>query len=1054
MHGSSKPNYIAFALLLGILMILMVLIIPMRPSNVDYLSSQESKDLDTLPVLADTIISNHQDSDTAKIDTAAVFISQSDSIDTATTPAIIPIPQNIKPIEKPKPLEIEKSKEKSDLGAVLGTLLLTIFMVLLLAYAVFKIVTKRWEYREEKELMAKINLNSPIATASYEPSDWDFKFVEIQNAPPTINEPLEEQKKDNLAENKTAQTRSYTANIVNSTPPLSTKKTMPLWLKDLLFSPFIIAISLFLAILSGFVWVFSLFAGEATRKNRVAKVRKHIDFYGIDVPSALTLSLFAWTQYLMFPSFPFHSNWLYGLILLPIVYLPLYSLPALYRIWRRNEGDLGMWATAILWNLVLFMVLLVYGLMKLLEGQEGNGDNTYLYIVLAMLVALFFGRRWYNGRQTKPEIGVEVGGEEEIATVEEIKEEVTTAIEQEEAAEEKEERLVKPKSSFSALKWGIGVVLGSAFFVFLFEENLLGLDQELNNSLQGGLLVLVVMVIAFFASNGNKKTTDSYIALDEDELDLGEDLNNTETEIITAPNKTKTLQKIDPAIFLEPEWWLKVDLARLGMIDMSHQNLDEDHPFMPYLMDCVNLKTLYLNGNNFEEIPFEIFELSQLKTLELKDNNIFEIHTDIKFLDALNILDLTNNKIEELPTALGELESLKLLAIKDNPITKTDIEAFQATSPKLVIEHNAEEKEPIAEEDKTNTKDLIKVKRLLKKQLNAPHRLTYMSELYDQKLSSLPSEVLKEFKNLAGIYLVGNEFKEIPQALYQLPKLKNVFLGNNQITEIPDQIIELKTLNLLSLSKNPLTKVSMNITKLPALRQLYLDYAQLKSFPMWVTQIATLKELSLHGNHIKKIPEEITQLKQLEDLDLGFANMMEIPDFLCKMDTIQVLNWSGNNLEHLPKNFNRLLNLRELNISFNPKLKLDENLLKQFPYLKLLHLGAMEYDWVPKFIPNLTFLNSLWLNDNKLTNLPYDFDNLAKLKVLSLSGNKFKELPESIGNLSELDNLYLDGNELESLPESIKRLRKLRRLSIRDNALDLSAKRDLQRWLPYTQIDF
>lgn len=1132
MYRPSKPNYLAFALTLGVLIFLVVLIIPMRPSNLEYLASQEPKDTITTVVEDTTAVEPILELDTIeKIDSTTVVIPTIDSldIDTAVAPVVV-VPKEIKPIETPPKTENKTTtapKEEAKIEPALGSILLTIFMVLILAYAVFRIITKRWEYQEEQKLMAQMKLDSPMQTASYDPSDWGFDFANAHNASdnePILTNRVSDEKTKKTKENtppkdkeleakkiaKSSVNTAATTNLIASTSP----KRMPLWLKDLLFSPFIIAFSIVLGVLAGLFRLLSLFANREATKLSVAKITKYIDLYAIDIPSTLTLVLFAWVQYLMFPAFPFHSDVLSGLILLPIVYLPLYTLPAFYRIWKREEGDLGMWATAILWNLGLAITLLIYGLMQMMEGQESGGDNTNLYIGLGALAVLLYGSRvlkikssplgmwatvilcnlvfamtflintlvqmtegqesgrdstnlyiglgvfwvffvgksWYKDRQGKSEDNGETIEEETGLTVVEIKEGVAESIEEENLVEPS--NIIKPKKTASPIKWILGIGLGAAALVFLFDENLFGLDEELNSGLQGGLLILIVMIIAFFASNGNKKRTNLAVALEEEDIDV--DINKEE-EKTTASEKIKTLQQIDPALFLEPEWWLNVDLSRLGMIDMSNQNLDENHPFMPYLMDCVNLKTLYLNDNNFEEIPFEVFELVQLKVLELKNNNIPEIHSDIEFMEGLNILDLSNNELIDLPKELTELTTLKLLAINDNPITKTAIDAFQATCPKLVIEHNAEIKEELDElsqEEQISTKDLIKIKRLLKKKLKNPSRVTYVSELFQQDLTTLPLDILKEFSNLSGIYLVGNQFTEIPSALYQLPNLKNVYLGDNQITEIPDQITEIKELKTLSLSNNPLAKVSMNITKLPKLRQLYLDYTQLKSFPMWVTQIPTLKELSLYGNHIKKLPEEITKLKQLEDLDLGFANMLEIPDFLCTMDSIQVLNWAGNGLEQLPERFDRLLNLRELNLSHNPNLQLDEHLLKQFPYLKILHLGAMGYDLLPRFMTNLTFLDSLWLNDNKLTNLPYDFDNLTKLKTLSLSRNYFKDLPENIGNFSGLENLYLDDNQLEVLPDSMKRLTKLKKLSLKNNALSLSTKRDLQRWLPNTQIDY
>jgi len=83
----------------------------------------------------------------------------------------------------------------------------------------------------------------------------------------------------------------------------------------------------------------------------------------------------------------------------------------------------------------------------------------------------------------------------------------------------------------------------------------------------------------------------------------------------------------------------------------------------------------------------------------------------------------------------------------------------------------------------------------------------------------------------------------------------------------------------------------------------------------------------------------------------------------------------------------------------------------------------------------LTSLKSLYLDRNLVTTLPDAIGNLTSLEALGLSSNQLSSLPDGLGNLTSLQTLLLDNNQLTSLPAWVGNLTNLTYLSASKNML-------------------
>lgn len=103
--------------------------------------------------------------------------------------------------------------------------------------------------------------------------------------------------------------------------------------------------------------------------------------------------------------------------------------------------------------------------------------------------------------------------------------------------------------------------------------------------------------------------------------------------------------------------------------------------------------------------------------------------------------------------------------------------------------------------------------------------------------------------------------------------------------------------------------------------------------------------------------------------------------------------------------------------------------------LETLDVSQNHLTKVPSSIGKLVKLKRIVLTHNQLTNLPDSVGNLLGLTTLLLSSNRLTELPYSLHRCLNLEDLHLDFNNFKSLPNFLTRLPRLHSLSICSNQL-------------------
>lgn len=220
------------------------------------------------------------------------------------------------------------------------------------------------------------------------------------------------------------------------------------------------------------------------------------------------------------------------------------------------------------------------------------------------------------------------------------------------------------------------------------------------------------------------------------------------------------------------------DFVNLEYMDLDFNNITGEIP--PSIGNLTNLYSLYLYGNNFQNLPSTIGNLTNLEILDLDYNQIEqEIPNEIKNLTNLWKVDLSNNLFYgEIPDGLNIMNELYRLDLSNNNLSGEIPD------------------------------DLFDIRNL--KELN----------LAENNLSGeIPSQI-ENLNEIEDLYLNDNNLSgEIPSEIGNLANLRYLDLGNNRLSGvIPSEIGNLTNLGELLLDSNNLVgEIPQSVTNLTSI---------------------------------------------------------------------------------------------------------------------------------------------------------------------------------------------------------------------------------------------
>ncbi|KAL6201502.1 hypothetical protein ACLB2K_025216 [Fragaria x ananassa] len=478
-------------------------------------------------------------------------------------------------------------------------------------------------------------------------------------------------------------------------------------------------------------------------------------------------------------------------------------------------------------------------------------------------------------------------------------------------------------------------------------------------------------------------------------------------------------------------------LRRLTLFSIGFNNFVGEIP--SWLGSLSKLQILNLYGNGFSgSIPTVIFNLSALQVLDLRYNQLSgTIPKEIGNLTMQKMLYLDSNNFKELPNEIGALD-LEELFVQENSLeglVPAGVFNMSSMTTLNLLGNRLKGRIP---------GNLCR---------NLPN-LQGLNLAYNQFEGSLPSS-LEQCKQLLVLALGSNNFSgSIPRNIGNLTQIKYLHLGSNNLTgTIPHEIGHLGNLETLSLGANNLNGIiPSEIFNLSLLTGIDLSLNQLTgSLPANIgLAIPNLQEIHVGGNNLSgEIPNFISNASKLTKLDMG-PNLFSgfIPATLCALPNLQWLLLSLNNLmidtsspeANIFSCLPNLRNLRMLSLVGNPLSTTLPASLGNLSTLQYIDFRGCNFRGnIPSEIGNLSGLTTLYLAFNELSgSIPATLGKLWNLQGLYLTGNKLQEnIPDELCQLDNLADLELSSNELSgTIPSCLGNLsRSLRRLLLRYNML-------------------
>ena len=398
---------------------------------------------------------------------------------------------------------------------------------------------------------------------------------------------------------------------------------------------------------------------------------------------------------------------------------------------------------------------------------------------------------------------------------------------------------------------------------------------------------------------------------------------------------------------------------------------NESYPLLSDTETAINIQ-----GEDREDIPFNVQKNNNLKTLLL-----------------------SNNRIKILPQELLKLETLDLSNNQLSKLTLNDLSLNYPNLKKLYISQN-------------DLKELPNV-------INSFENLTDLSA--DRNCFQDQPNDFTKFTKLENVDLFLNLYSEIPQFPNSLVSLNmgfnklsilNISLENLRELRLPGNKIGIfspnsrfPNLRVLDLSMNLLPDLDFRICDVfPKLESFYLSFNFLETFPSSFPE--TIERIDISNNVLSIWNDDLDNLNNLKTLDVSNNKLTKVPKL---PKNIHNFNAECNNLVEVSS-----FDMKEVN-----SIQLNNNNFTSIPSLsecaattliiKNNQINEIDISKIGEKVIKLDFTSNL------IHNIPVELFLVKKIQTLNITKNNVTSLPDGISS-SSISALYLNENPISELP--------------------------------------
>ncbi|XP_017772294.1 PREDICTED: toll-like receptor 7 [Nicrophorus vespilloides] len=407
-----------------------------------------------------------------------------------------------------------------------------------------------------------------------------------------------------------------------------------------------------------------------------------------------------------------------------------------------------------------------------------------------------------------------------------------------------------------------------------------------------------------------------------------------------------------------------------------------------------NCKVLTLEPNafvgltNMKKIAINTFNWRMGKSLEMSGSSF----TGLKELQVLNLGD---NNMRALPEGVFcPLVNLQTLNLTRNRIRNADRLGFGDGQSRMSICSSSDlQILDLSYNDLQSLSDTAGFSRL--------RRLQQLDLKYNN-IGEISGETLTGLVSLRVLNLANNKIEMLPQGMFSGSReLRELHLQNNSLFSLAKGLFHrLEQLLVLDLSGNQLTSGHVDAGTFTGLIRLI------------VLNLSHNALTRIDGRTFKDI--YFLQILNLRNNSIGF---IEDNAFL-SLYNLHTLNLAENRLNTIaPHLFNGLFVLSKLTLNNNLIVNIDSRAFHNCSALKELDLSSNELEEVPDAIQELTFLKTLDLGENQITNFKNGtFRNLNQLTGLRMIDNKIGNLTKGMfWDLPSLQVLNLAKNKVQGI---------------------------------------